>query len=210
MSEEPTLRTPRDPAPRQVLDPAWEDELRAGQEQDGGAGSVDEELAALHLLRHLREPEALSPDDLEGIWRSMEPQLRPKPWWQRAWFFVGAPALAGGAALLLVLATPPSETVHEGPRIAAGSAPTSTSTPTQTQTQTPTPTSTPRSRPSTTAARSAASPDAALTASASALLLEQHFAVLEPGARRELAGRVDVRRAQARGDLLARAQGSRS
>ncbi len=192
MSEEPTLRTPRDPAPRQVLDPAWEDELRAGQEQDGGAGSVDDELAALHLLRHLREPEALSPEDLEGIWRSMELELRPKPWWQRVWFFVGAPALAGGAALLLVLATPPSGTVEEGPKIAAASAPTTSGTK---ATPAPTP---------------ASSSDAALTASASAALLEQHFAVLEPGARRKLAGRVDVRRAQARGDLLARAVGSRS
>jgi len=196
MSEEPKLRTPRDPAPRQVLDPAWEDELRAGQEQDGGAGSVDEELAALHLLRHLREPEALSPGDLDAIWRSMEPQLRPKPWWQRAWFFVGAPALASAAALLLVLATPSSEVESEGPRVADASSPASSeSAPRAAADETGTP------QPS---------PDAALSASASALVLEQHFAALEPGARRKLAGRVDVRRAQARGDLLARARGSRS
>ncbi len=196
MSEEPTLRTPRDPAPRQVLDPAWEDELRAGQEQDGGAGSVDEELAALHLLRHLREPEALGAGDLDAIWRSMEPQLRPKPWWQRAWFFVGAPALASGAALLLVLATPPPEAESERPRVAVGSASAPSGSAPQTAADG---TATPRP-----------SPDAELTASASALILEQNFAALEPGARRELAGRVDLRRAQARGDLLARARGSRS
>ena len=196
MSDQPKPRTPRDDAPRQVLDPAWEDELRAGQEQDGGAGSVDEELAALHLLRHLHEPQALSPDDLEGIWRSMEPELRPKPWWQRAWFFVGAPALASGAALLLVLATPSPEDESAGSRVAVASSPATGSSA--------------RSAAEVPASVPASSPDRPLTASASARLLEQHFSVLEPGARRKLAGRVDVRRAQARGDLLARARGSRS
>jgi len=201
MSEEPKERTPRDPAPRQVLDPAWEDELRAGQEQDGGAGSVDEELAALHLLRHLREPETLDPGELDAIWRSMEPQLRPKSWWQRAWFFVGAPALASAAAILLVLGTPSSEVGSEGSQVADVSAPASSGLAPQGAVQTVTPASSPSPSPS---------PDAALTASASALVLEQNFAALEPSARRKLAGRVDHHRAQARGDLLARAQGSRS
>jgi hypothetical protein len=49
-----------------------------------------------------------------------------------------------------------------------------------------------------------------MTASASALLLEQNFALLEPGARRTLAGRVDADRAHARSELLARARGRRS
>ncbi|MCA9660898.1 MAG: hypothetical protein KC486_21325 [Myxococcales bacterium] len=195
MSHDPKQRTPRDPAPRQVLDPAWEDELRAGQEQDGGAGSVEDELAALHLLRHLREPEALDPAVLDGIWASIEPEVAPKRWWQRAWFFVGAPALAGAVALLLVLRTPgvgdEVDGAGAGPRIASES--------------------TPASAPSGDAAAAAASPTReAMTASASALLLEQNFALLEPGARRALAGRVDADRAHARSELLARARGRRS
>ncbi|MEZ4381024.1 MAG: hypothetical protein R3A79_06730 [Nannocystaceae bacterium] len=189
MSHEPKQRTPRDPAPRQVLDPAWEDELRAGQEQDGGAGSVEDELAALHLLRHLREPEALDAAALDGIWASIEPEVTPKRWWQRAWFVVGAPALAGAAALLLVLRTPGVGDEVDGgaPRVASESLP----------------------APVAPAGDAAAAPKTA-SASASALLLEQNFAILEPGARLALAGRVDADRASARSELLARARGRRS
>ena len=43
-----------------------------------------------------------------------------------------------------------------------------------------------------------------------ALPIEEQFALLEPGARRELAGRVDLGRAQARDHLLATARGARS
>ncbi|HGG58150.1 MAG TPA: hypothetical protein ENK31_10175 [Nannocystis exedens] len=205
-----------DSARRQVVDPVWEDELRAGQEQDGGAGSVDEELAVLHLLRHLREPEVLGEADLEGIWRSMEPVLKPKPWWQRAWFFVGAPALAGGAALLLVLGTPtqnsgPADAAAGDPKIAVadGARPTL---------QREAPASVPlAAKPTGSVAESSPGPGSgsgsglgSASVSASALVLEQHFSLLERGARRELAGRIDLGRARARGDLLARAQGTRS
>ncbi len=218
-SEEPDQsrpRTSRESARRQVIDPVWEDELRAGQEQDGGAGSVDDELAVLHLLRHLREPEVLGEADLEGIWRSMEPELKPKRWWQRAWFLVGAPALAGGAALLVVLATPiqdsgPGDAAAVEPKVAVAEGAESTL-------KRELPAAAPRIQPTGSAARTSADAVAAgsasvsgsASASASASVLEQHFSLLERGARRELAGRVDLDRARARGDLLARAQGTRS
>lgn len=216
-SEEPeqsTSRTSREPAPRQVLDPAWEDELRAGQEQDGGAGSVDEELAVLHLLRHLRDPEVLGKADLEGIWLSMEPILKPKPWWQRAWFFVGAPALAGGAALLLVIGMPiqdsgPDDSAAGAPRIAVADGVASTS-------KRKAAAAAPAEKPVRSLAESSVGGSAtgstavSASASTSALVLEQHFSLLERGARRDLAGRVDLGRVRARGDLLARAQGTRS
>jgi len=210
-SEEPDPSTSRisgEPARRQVIDPVWEDELRAGQEQDGGAGSVDEELAVLHLLRHLREPEVLGEADLKGIWRSMEPELKPKPWWQRAWFFVGAPALAGGAALLLVLGTPiqtsgPGDAAVGGPKIAVADGAD------KTLKREASVAAAPLAKPAGASAESGTVASKAVD-SASALVLEQHFSLLERGARRELAGRVDRGRARARGDLLARAQGTRS
>ncbi|MCB9700403.1 MAG: hypothetical protein H6711_00770 [Myxococcales bacterium] len=291
MSDQPHDRKARKDAPRQVLDPAWEDELRAGQEQEGEAGSVDAELAVLHLLRHVREPEAIAAPDLDALWRSIEPAITPLRWYQRAWFFWGASAVVGATAVLLVLRTPggglvdheesapsqrvaaSSEAAPAGERVALGER-----APTQTATSRPMG-SAPASAPAAEAtpkydapARDAAAATATATAEAgdgdmaggagrsakaaevaeiaeaepveeaeaadepapapppapapqpitndapttlaaapsTAAMIEEQFALLEPGARRELAGRVDLGRAQARDHLLATARGARS
>lgn len=103
MSQTPETRPTRASPLRQVLDPAWEDELRAGQTQEGESGSLEAELAALHLLRHARAPEPLSAAAMEEVWGAIAPVVAPRPWWRRAWVLAGVPALAGAAALLIAL-----------------------------------------------------------------------------------------------------------
>ncbi len=87
-----------------VLDPAWEDALRAAQAEEGEAGSVDAELAVIHLLRHARGPESLAPADLERLWSTeLAPAITPLPWWRRRWLWGVVPACATAALLIVVL-----------------------------------------------------------------------------------------------------------
>lgn len=102
---------------RGVLDPDWEDALRAGQEADGGKGSVESELAMLHLLRHARGPEPLRPDALDQVWSDMESEISREggwtPWWKRMldWRVgVGFAVASAAAVALFVAARPPSTT----------------------------------------------------------------------------------------------------
>jgi hypothetical protein len=94
-----------------VLDPEWEETLRRGQEAEGENGSVEAELAFVHLLRHTREPEALAPDQLDAIWSAIEAEVAPAgvPWWRKAWVWWSAPALAAAAVLFVVIVKPGDE-----------------------------------------------------------------------------------------------------
>lgn len=90
--------------PGSVLDSAWEDALRTGQTEDGGAGSVEAELAVVHLLRHARAVEPLAPADLDRLWREgVAPVITPVPWWRRRWLWGLAPVAATAALLVVVL-----------------------------------------------------------------------------------------------------------
>ncbi len=102
-----------------VLDPAWEDELRAAQAEEGEAGSVDAELAVIHLLRHARAPEPLT--DLDRLWSAeIAPAIAPLPWWRRRWMWGVVPAAATAALLIVVLRDSPEDTI-----VATASAPAS-------------------------------------------------------------------------------------
>ena len=163
------------PTQPSVLDPAWEDALRAGQAEDGGAGSVDAELAVVHLLRHLRAPEPLAPAALEHLWRAeLAPAITPLPWWRRRWLWGVVPAAATAALLIVVLRAEP-----EAPQLAQRAPAAASET-----------------------RIAAAAPIIPVTP---ARALEQQFAQLEGDARRGLGVRVDRGRGVMRSQLLAMA-----
>lgn len=124
------------PAPTQpasVLDPAWEDALRAGQAEDGGLGSVDAELAVVHLLRHIRSPEPLTPAALDRTWSAeISPAISPLPWWRRRWLWGVVPAAATAALLIVVLRDAPEDLrVARGTPTSASEARVAVATPAQ-------------------------------------------------------------------------------
>ena len=98
-----------------VLGPQWEDELRAGQEADGGQGSVEAELAIVHLFRHAAGPETLEPEAVDAIWAEVSGGIEAEsgftPWWRRVldWRIGLGVAVAAAAALVLVIAADPGQ-----------------------------------------------------------------------------------------------------
>ncbi|GEM_PF-3400806 len=95
---------------RQVLSSQWEDDLRRGQEAEGERGSVEPELALLHLMRHARQPEALDPGALDEIWSQVDLELAPaQPWWRQAWLWWAAPVAAAAAVLVVVVLDPSAD-----------------------------------------------------------------------------------------------------
>jgi len=104
-----------------VTDPAWEDELRAGMADDGGAGSVEPELAALRLLLHARAPAELAAAREDAIWGAIDRATAPVPWWKRLPSIWIAPAAAAAAAVLVVvLMQPKPQPNTDAPEIATG------------------------------------------------------------------------------------------
>jgi hypothetical protein len=123
---------PRDPqspsadsAGGQVLDPAWEDALRAAQEEEGGVGSVEDELAVVHLLRHARAPESLPDDALDKVWGEVHDGIREVPWWRRTWVLWGAPVAAAAAAAVVLVVVLPRESAEplDGALLASAGSP---------------------------------------------------------------------------------------
>ncbi len=94
-----------------VLEPHWEDALRAGQESEGGQGSVEAELAVVHLFRHATGPEALEPEAARAVWSEVAQQLEAEsgftPWWRRVldWRVGVGVAVAAAAAAVVVIAS---------------------------------------------------------------------------------------------------------
>ena len=120
MSPRNAEQTPVTSRPESVLDPAWEDALRAGQAEEGGAGSVEAELAVIRLLRHARAPEPLAPEALDRLWRDqIAPQITPAPWWRRRWLWGVVPVAATAALLVVVLRGDP----NDAPRVAITATP---------------------------------------------------------------------------------------
>jgi len=124
----PVPSRPKSVHAKSVLDPEWEDALRAGQAEDGEQGSVDAELAVLHLFRHVRAVEPLAPEALDQLWRAqIAPQITPVPWWRRRWLWGVVPVAASAALLVVVLRTSPDgtevadATAPSAPLIAAAS-----------------------------------------------------------------------------------------
>ena len=101
-----------------VLDPAWEDALRAGQAEEGLAGSVEPELAIVRLLAHARAPEHLDDAALHRAWGAIDDAIAGPakvPWWKRPWTLVGGTAaVAAAAAVVLVVVLPGPRTGGEG------------------------------------------------------------------------------------------------
>lgn len=163
-----------------VLSEDWEVALRAGQEGEGLAGSVEDELAVVHLLRHARAPEGLVQARLDAVWDDIDAELAkdaPVPWWRRPWALVGGSAFAAAATAAVVVLvignTGPSADPTETGQVAVGDD----------------------------------GGDAPKVAAADhAAALERQFQILAPGARERLASQVDDDRTQLRDQLLAKAR----
>ena len=179
MSDEAQRKAERDKRPRGVLDPQWEDALRAGQAEEGNAGSVEDELAVVHLLRHAAAPDALSDAAFEQIWSDVAAEVAPAPWWKKLldWRVAG-PALAVAAAAVVVVIVWPKadEATVPAPQIATNVV-------------------------------DDHAPPGLVGDESPAAVLEAQFEILAPAARDGIARTVDDGRGAMRADLLALAVG---
>lgn len=201
-----------------VVDAAWEQALLRGRDEDAGeavGGSLEAELATLHLLRHVREPEAMSAAQLDATWADIDLAITPAkvPFWRAAWFKWLMPVGAAAAVAFIFVRGPgvggdASEGSGEIARAETASAP--------------------GAQRNGDDAKAADAPAAAVAqdleeaeveeleeglAAAAAKdastsqLLEQQFSMLEPQARAELGANVDSQRGSMRAALIAQARG---
>ncbi len=160
-----------------VLSEDWEVALRAGQEAEGLAGSVEDELAVVHLLRHARAPEGLAEARLDAVWADIDAELEasaPRPWWRRRWTWIGGTAFAAAAAAAVLVIVIPNAGQTPSPPVAAGD-------------------------------DGEQQPQVAVAAGQAAAL-ERQFQILAPGARRRVEQEVDDDRGQLRERLIAQAR----
>jgi hypothetical protein len=158
-----------------VLDPHWEVALRSGQAAEGEQGSVEDELAVIHLLRHARAPQPLDDAALDRVLGQVEQASRPvgggwRAWLRQPWLLGGAVAAAAAAVLVVVVSDPGGKPTPDQGGQVAGRDPV---------------------------------PEA--DAGALAATIEAQFAMLEPGARAEVARSIDAGRSSLRGELVAEA-----
>lgn len=159
-----------------VLDPQWEVALRAGQAAEGEQGSVEDELAIIHLLRHARAPQPLDDAALDRVFGEIDQASRPvaggwRAWLRQPWLLGGAVAAAAAAVLVVVW---PDESATPG---GGGGGQVAVRDP---------------------------DPDP-VEPGGMAATIEAQFAMLEPGARAEVARSIDAGRSSLRGELVASA-----
>lgn len=159
-----------------VLDPQWEVALRAGQAAEGEQGSVEDELAIIHLLRHARAPQPLDDAAFDRVFGEIDRASRPvgggwRAWLRQPWLLGGAVAAAAAAVLVVVW---PDESPTPGGGGGGGGQ---------------------------VAVRDPDSVDPG----GMAATIEAQFAMLEPGARAEVARNIDAGRSSLRGELVASA-----
>lgn len=161
-----------------VLDPQWEVALRSGQEAEGERGSVEDELAVLHLLRHARAPQPLDDAAFDRVWGEVA-EARPagaglsgwRAWLRQPWLLGGGLAAAAAAVLIVVVVAGPDQSIVEpGSRIAQREPVAKT-----------------------------------VDEGSMAATIEAQFAMLEPGARAEVERSIDDGRSSLRGELVASA-----
>lgn len=158
-----------------VLDPQWEVALRSGQAAEGEQGSVEDELAVIHLLRHARAPQPLRDDALDRLWDDVAEASRPavggwRAWLRQPWLLGGAAAAAAAVLLVVVVSDPgPSPSPDHGGQVAVRD------------------------------------PVPAVDHGGMAATIEAQFAMLEPGARAQVSRSIDEGRSSLRGELLAAA-----
>jgi hypothetical protein len=212
---------------RGVLDPAWEEMLERGRDADEDApdaGSIEPELAMLHLLRHAREPEAVNEQELDAMWSDISTAVAPSKsgWLARVGAaFSGQWArwlipVAGAAAVVLIFQTQGAEDFGGGDNLALNEA----AEPSVDSAGGPTAQDAERARdgadgekakeeapPAAAAApkRSAAKGDSG--GASTAVLLEQQFTMLEARGRAKVDSSVQTQRTSLRSALIGQAQG---